>query len=147
MLSDPGLRTVRYGAVVLFGFGIDFGLTLALSQQIALPLELSAAIGFLAAVVFNYVLFEFWVFGGDGSAFSATRVLRTALAAMTALGVRVGVIWLVAGMLGITLPAVLATITLGAAASASVNFLLLRLVFGLPRSPSCSVIQRRKTDR
>jgi hypothetical protein len=80
MISGPRLETARYGAVILIGFGFDFGITLALSRRLGLPLELSAAIGFLSALALNYILFEFWVFRGEDSAFSATRLSQTGLA-------------------------------------------------------------------
>jgi putative flippase GtrA len=108
---------------------VDFGITLVLSRLVDLPLELSAAIGFLGALGLNYVLFEFWAFAGEDTAFSATRLSQTVLAAGAALSVRVGVIWLVGKVLGSTLPEVVGTIVLGAGASVLVNRLLLRLVF------------------
>ena len=95
MISGPSLQTARYGAVILLGFGVDFGITLALSRLVGLPLELSAAVGFLGALALNYILFEFWVFRREDSTFSAPRLLQTVLAAGAALSVRVGVIWLV----------------------------------------------------
>ena len=61
MISGPRLQTARYGAVILLGFGVDFSITLALSRLVDLQLELSAAVGFLVALVLNYNLFEFWV--------------------------------------------------------------------------------------
>jgi putative flippase GtrA len=128
-ISAPSLRTVRYATAVLFGFGVDFGITLALSRLIGLYLELSAAIGFLAALAINYILFEFWVFRSESSAVSAARASQTLLAAGAALSVRVSVIWLVRQMLGDTLPEAVAAIMLGAAASFSINYLILRVVF------------------
>jgi putative flippase GtrA len=128
MISGPRQQTARYGAVILLGFGIDFGITLALSRLVGLSLELSAAIGFLSALALNYILFEFWVFRGD-SAFSATRLSQTALAAGAALSMRVGIIWLVGKVLGNTLPEVVGTILLAAGASVLVNYLLLCRVF------------------
>ena len=129
MNSDLSLQTERYGVVILLGFGIDFGITLALSRVVGLPLEISAAIGFLTVLALNYILFEFWVFRGVDSAFSATRLSQTVLAAGAALSVRVVVIWLVRQVLGNTLPEVIGTILLGAGASVFVNLSLLRLVF------------------
>lgn len=129
MISGPRLQTARYGAVILLGFGVDFGITLALSRLVGLQLELSAAVGLLVALVLNYNLFEFWVFRSEGSAFSADRLLKTGLAAGTALSVRVAVIWLVRNVLGDTFPEVVGTILLAAGVSVLVNRLLLRLVF------------------
>jgi putative flippase GtrA len=130
----PSLRTARYYAVVCSGFGLDFGIALALSRLAGFCLEFSAAIGFLGALALNYMLFEFWVFRGEHSAFSAARLSQTALAAGAALSVRVSIIWLVGKFLGKTLPEVAGTILLGAGASVLVNYLLLRLIFTHHRS-------------
>ena len=122
----------RYGAVIVLGFGVDFGITLALSRLVGLPLELSAAIGFIGALALNYVLFEFWVFRRENSTFSAPRLLQTALAAGAALSVRVVSFGLSGKILGNSLPEVVATILLAAGASVLVNYLLLLFIFGYP---------------
>ena len=129
MIYGLHLQTARYGAVILLGFSVDFGITLALSRLIGLPLELSAAIGFLGALALNYILFEFWVFRSGDSELSRTRLSQTVLAAGAALSVRVTIIWLLRKVLGNTLPEVIGTILLAAWASVLVNYLLVRLVF------------------
>jgi putative flippase GtrA len=129
LISSPRLQVVRYGTAISLGFAIDFGITLALSRLAGLDLRLSAALGFLVALAFNYMLFEFWVFRSGQPSVSATRLSQTLLAAGAALSMRVGVIWLVGKILGDTLPEVVATVLLGAAASFLVNYTILRLVF------------------
>ncbi len=131
------LPLAKYGAVVAFGFGIDFTITLMLSRVFGLCLELSAAIGFLVALAINYPLLEFWVFRAEQSALSAARLSQTALSAGTALTMRVSVIWLAVRIIGKeTLPEAVAAVLMGAAASFIVNYLLLRLIFRRAPAPA-----------
>jgi putative flippase GtrA len=128
----PRPHLVKYAAVIVLGFAIDFGVTLSLSRGVGLRLEVSAALGFLVALALNYGLFEFWVFHGEHAFFSLIRLLQTGLAAGTALSVRVGVIWFVQRFLGTTLADVMLAILLGFLSSFAVNYLLLRLIFAPP---------------
>lgn len=122
-------RTLRYGATVLAGFAIDFATALLLTRLLAVPLPVSAAVGFTVALVFNYVLFELWVFGAGGSRLAALRLRRTAAAAGIALGVRVAAIWLIGRVLGSSLVETSAMLLVGASASLIVNYLIVRHVF------------------
>ena len=142
MISARNWQTARYGAVIALGFGIDFAITLTLARLVGLPLMLAAVIGFLTALSLNYILFEFWVFQGREQAFSARRLSQTVLAAGVALSVRVAVIWLVARLLGDSLPDVVATVILAAGASVLVNYLILRVVFARSQLPDCHGVVR-----
>jgi len=131
-MPSPRLRLAKYAAVIVLGFAIDFGVTLSLSRSVGLRLEWSAAVGFLVALALNYGMFEFWVFRGEHAVFSLMRLAQTAVAAGTALSVRVGVIWFVQQVLGATLADVMLAILLGSLSSFAVNYLLLRLIFAPP---------------
>lgn len=129
MLIERSPEAVRYGAVVLTGFSLDFALTLALFRYAGMPLQLCTAIGFFSALVFNYVLFERWVFRHRSSAVSLLRFLKTSLAASVALAARLGVITLAAQILGKTFIELVAAVGSGAAASFAANYFLLRRIF------------------
>ncbi len=123
-----GDQRLRFAAVTVAGFGIDFGLTLALSQLTSTPLLLAATAGFLTALACNYLLFEFWAFGRGR--FSAGRMAKVAASAGCALAARLGVIWLAGRLIGreVVGPDV-AAILAGAAASVAVNYLVVSKVF------------------
>jgi putative flippase GtrA len=136
VISARHWQMARYGAVIALGFGFDFAITLTLARLVGLPLILSAIIGFLTALSLNYILFEFWVFQGRESAFSTRRLAQTLLAAGAAMSVRAAVIWLVARLLGDSLPYVVATVIFAAGTSVLVNYLILRSVFAPPHLPA-----------
>ena len=133
-IQSHRVRMAKYGAVVLIGLGIDFGVTLMLWHIAGLRLELSAAVGYLLALVVNYVAFEFWVFDSEASVFSALRLAQTVLVAGMALSARVGVIWLVQNLLGRAAREAMAAMLLGYMASVLINYLLLQLVFARQRA-------------
>ncbi len=126
--SQPS-TLARYGTVVVVGYIVELAIALILSRLVGLRLESSAALSFLTALAVNYALFEFWVFSRHTSTFSASRLLQTIISAGAALCVRVCTIWLVGKILGDTIPEVVLTILLGAAASMVVNYRLLNVVF------------------
>jgi putative flippase GtrA len=132
-IPSPRIRMAKYGAVMLVGLGIDFGVTLTLWHMGGLRLEFSAAGGYLVALVSNYVLFEFWVFYSETSVFSALRLTQTVLVTGVALSARVGVIWLVQRVLGSATREAMAAILLGYMSSVVINYLLLQLVFARQR--------------
>jgi len=134
MIQSQRMRMAKYGAVVLIGFGIDFGVTLMLWHIAGLRLELAAAVGYLVALVFNYVAFEFWVFDSEVSVFSARRLAQTVLVAGMALSARVGVIWLVQRVLGGAAREAMAALVLGYMSSILINYLFLQLVFARQRA-------------
>jgi putative flippase GtrA len=123
------MQTARYGAVIVFGFAVDFGITLALSIHLGLQLWLAATIGYLSALLLNYALFEFWAFGRDNAAFSSGRLLQTAIASVVALSVRLAVIKVAQQFLGTSAIETSIILLMGAGASVAVNFLLVRSVF------------------
>jgi putative flippase GtrA len=93
VMSSAEGRRYRYAAVVLAGAAFDLGFAMALSTFTPLPLSVAAAISFCTATIINYLLFEFWTFShGRTAQFSLGRLAGTGLAALLALGVRVGVI-------------------------------------------------------
>jgi putative flippase GtrA len=120
---------IRYTIIILLGFGIDTAVALVLNRIVGLPLELSVTFSFIVALCANYVLFEFVAFPRAKSALSSVRFLQTASAALAALMTRVGIIALSGQVLGETLPEVMLAITIAAAASFCVNFVLVRLIY------------------
>lgn len=117
---------VRYTAVVVLGFGLDFSITLLALHLLVLSLPAAAVAGFVCAFTVNYFLHEFWTFRRSESAVSARRLLLVLAAALAALAVRAGFLILAAPY---AVSIYLQYILLVAAAGLSfvVNFLLLRL--------------------
>lgn len=124
-----GKHSLRYGAAVIIGLLLDLTVALALRSQFQLSLEIAAALGFLVAVGFNYLLFEFWVFKTASASFSLARMAKTYGSALGALALRIAIIyisgfWIAGGML----PDLL-RLAVAIAASFALNFGLLKLVF------------------
>jgi len=133
-IQSPRMRMAKYGAVLVIGLGIDFGVSLTLWHIAGLRLEFCAAVGYLVALILNYVLFEFWVFDAEASVFSAMRLAQTVLVAGMALSARVGVIWLVQKALGSAARGAMAAMLLGYMSSVVINYLLLQFVFARQRA-------------
>lgn len=123
------LKTLKYCAVIFIGFGIDFGITLALTIQFKLTVTVAVIIGYLSALIINYTLFEYWVFKRDSAMFSPPRLFQIFIASIVALLVRIGVIKFAEHLLGKTPIEIMVLLLLAAGASMLVNFLLVRLVF------------------
>ncbi|MBL4618069.1 MAG: GtrA family protein [Robiginitomaculum sp.] len=79
---------VRYFFVILLGFCLDFSIALFMRWMFDMPLITSTSIGFLAALVLNYFLFETWVYQNSRKSLSIKRFLLTSLAALLTLLVR-----------------------------------------------------------
>jgi putative flippase GtrA len=93
----------RFLAVSVLGLVLDLGLAWLLAVKVGLALSAAAAIGFLAAAVFNYLMHEIWTFRTGVVQVSARRGGLYALALGVTLVVRVGTVallermWLVEG--------------------------------------------------
>ena len=125
---------LRYAAVIVLGFGVDLGLTLALNQGVGLPIAQATTIGFLVALGLNYLLFEFWAFAGERSGVSLARIVATAVSAGIALSVRIAVIWVVQRVIGDEgLVRTGAAVLTGALASMVVNYLVVSKAFAWSR--------------
>lgn len=134
MKSEAWRGRLRYGTVIVLGFGLDFGLTLALNQALGLPIALATTIGFCIVLGLNYLLFEFWVFAGGRSGVSPIRMAITAASAGLALGVRIAVIWTVQRIIGDeSLVRTGAAVLTGALASMVVNYLVVSAAFAWSR--------------
>lgn len=129
MIPRSSPKAFRYGIVVLLGFCIDFTLSMALFQIFGLTLQICAAIGFINALLFNYILFEHWVFRREGSGVSVLRFTQTSLSAAVAMTVRMGVITFLGLFVGRTFLGAAATFFASASASFLVNYFFLQRVF------------------
>lgn len=119
-------EALRYFVAVLLGLCVDVGLAWALSHVPGVPLLFCAAIGFLAGVAANYVLFEMWVFATCRLTWA--RLGKAYLAAQGALLVRLVSVWLLALLLPPMLQRQLAVLVIAAGLSFTVNFALVRLM-------------------
>ena len=124
------MELARYIAVVVVGLGVDVGIGYAGHQLLALPLVVSAALGFLAGIAVNYVLFELWLF--RTGRLSWARLGKAWLAAQGALLVRLGAVWALSRLLAGVVPGLprmaLVVLILAAGLSFVVNFVLVRLM-------------------
>lgn len=120
---------VRYTAIAVVGLAVDLLVALTVARVAGAPLLLAAVSGFVTALLFNYVMLEFWAFRGNRSGFSASRLLQTAASAGVALAIRGAMVWLLDGRFGDSAAADALVLISAAGASFVVNFLLVRLVF------------------
>jgi putative flippase GtrA len=82
-------ETLRYAAVVVLGYGLDFLVAMLALRWLSFSLPVAAATGFLCAFALNYLLHEFWTFRRETSGFSVARLLQAFGAALFALAVRI----------------------------------------------------------
>lgn len=129
-LTDAVPRGGRYLAVVVMGFVLDLGVTLAMNRLVGLSLTLSAAMGFGLALGLNYLLFEFWVFRRGERGLSGRRLGATVVSSVIALSARLIVVEGLSRLVG-TESSLRATaiVLAGALASMAVNYLLVSRVF------------------
>ncbi|WP_127090651.1 GtrA family protein [Aquabacter cavernae] len=88
-----GSRELRYLAVVVAGYGVDFGVSFSAFKLLGLPLPAAACVGFALAVAFNYLAHEFWTFAGTRRTGYGARFGKFIGVALFTLLVRVGVIF------------------------------------------------------
>jgi len=118
-----------YTAVVIIGLIFDLVVSWLLARQADLPLPLAGALGFVAAVFLNYVLWEKFTFSTGG--FSSRRLIRTYLASLGALVIRVAILFLLMPLTLIADP-ILATpakLLIASGTSFALNFFFIRRVF------------------
>ncbi|MEW6123316.1 MAG: GtrA family protein [Pseudomonadota bacterium] len=125
-------RELRYLAVVVAGYCVDFGVSFGAFKLMGLPLPVAACVGFSLAVVFNYLAHEFWTFAGERRSGYGARFGKFIGVALFTLAVRVGVIFLLDPYAASDLAH--AALLVGAAGvSLAVNYVLTRFaVFGTP---------------
>jgi putative flippase GtrA len=58
-------REVRYLAVVVFGYSVDFAASFSVFKLLHISLAAAACIGFVLGVILNYLAHEFWTFAGE----------------------------------------------------------------------------------
>ncbi|OZB17107.1 MAG: hypothetical protein B7X53_07245 [Hyphomonas sp. 34-62-18] len=130
-----GKAGLKYSVTIGIGFLLDLGIAFTASRGFGLPLELAAAIGFIAALCVNYILLELWVFPARGQAsLSATRLAATLGAAAIALGSRIFIIFVLGTILGNSAPEDAIRLGAGFGTSFVVNYLLARLIFKRPET-------------
>lgn len=133
-LADRLGPRLRYLGVVVVGFGVDLGVTLALAESIGAPLLVSASTGFVTALVLNYLLFEFWVFAGERSRLSWSRLGATLASAAIALAARLAVIEVARRAIGEDgLIRTTGLVLVGAGVSMVVNYLVVSRAFAWSR--------------
>jgi putative flippase GtrA len=123
-------REVRYFAVVVLGYSVDFAASFSVFKLLHISLEAAACIGFVLGVIFNYLAHEFWTFAGERHTGYIWRFGKFVGVSLFILALRVAVIWLIEPYAASDLAHAAALI--GAAAlSLVVNYLLtLFAVFG-----------------
>ncbi len=123
-------RELRYLAVVVAGYAVDFGVSFATFKLFNISLVVAACVGFSLAVVFNYLAHEFWTFAGERRTGYGARFAKFVGVALFTLVVRAGVIWLFTAWA--TTDMTRAGLLVGAAGfSLAVNYVLTRFaVFG-----------------
>ncbi|QPH38719.1 GtrA family protein [Pedobacter endophyticus] len=57
------IKVVKYGVIGLFGMAIDFSLTYLLIESFSMDKFIASTIGFIIAVINNYLLNSKWTFG------------------------------------------------------------------------------------
>ncbi|MCL6285273.1 GtrA family protein [Ruegeria sp. 2012CJ41-6] len=114
----------RFATVVCLGFAVDIGVSLWLAVGFDLPLVLAAAVGFLTAACFNYVLHELWSFHSKTSRLSLRRLGMYLLSTGFALAVRLVLV----GVASLFLSSELHALAVGAAVSLLVNYILSRRI-------------------
>lgn len=123
-------RELRYLAVVVAGYCVDFGASFSAFKLLGLPLTVAACVGFALAVAFNYLAHEFWTFAGERRGGYGARFGKFVGVALLTLAVRVGVIFVLEPFAASDLAH--AALLVGAAGvSLGVNYVLTRFaVFG-----------------
>ncbi len=84
----------RYLIVIVIGFGADFLVSMMLARAFGVTLTGAAAAGFVAGLLANYMLLEFWAFQRPESGLSLGRVMKTFLSGGAALVLRLTVVFL-----------------------------------------------------
>ncbi|MDB5251540.1 MAG: glycosyl transferase family 2, partial [Flaviaesturariibacter sp.] len=87
-------RIIKFGVVGSLGMVVDFGLTYVCKETLRINKYLANAIGFTAAVVFNYVLNRYWTFQSNG--YVPVQLARFFLVALVGLGLNTGIVYLLA---------------------------------------------------
>lgn len=99
MRLPVSLELARFAVVTALGLGIDLSIAWVLAARLGLALPLAALAGFLVAAAFNYVLHEFWTFGGKDSRLSPTRGLAYLAGLGLTLATRLAVVVALSGLL------------------------------------------------
>lgn len=123
---------LRFFAVTVLGVVIDLAIAFALHTAFGVPLWLAAAVGFALAASANYVIHQLWSFQHGPRRLSARRAAKYAVAALVTLGVRVGIVALLARMLDEGFA--LAILICGAGGSFLVNFALSKFLVFAPET-------------
>lgn len=118
---------LRFGVVIVAGLVVDLSVGVVLTSFVGVPLVASAAIGFFAGALFNYVVHEKWTFGTPRDRLSVMRATLYLGATLLTLAVRM----LVAFLLTTFATGAVSNLTvlfLSACASFFANYLLSRFV-------------------
>lgn len=89
-----GESAVRFLAVSMAAFVVDFTIAVVLRHSFHMKLWLAAGIAFAIIALPSYLVHEHWTFAHATSRASADRMGRTVLASAVSLGVRIGTIYL-----------------------------------------------------
>ena len=87
-------RLIKFGMVGALGMVVDFGLTYLMKEKGRFNKYLANAIGFTAAVVFNYCLNRFWTFQSTGHL--PAQLAKFFLVSLVGLGLNTGIVYALA---------------------------------------------------
>lgn len=118
---------LRFAVVLVAGLAVDLAVGFTLATLVGLPLALAAAVGFGAGALFNYVLHEFWTFGGADDGLSPVRAGLYVMSSLVSLGVRVAVVAALSP-LAVDAAARLGVLVVAVGCSFVANYLLSRFV-------------------
>jgi putative flippase GtrA len=117
--------TIRYLAIAIIGLVADLAIALTLRRAIGLPLPVATVVGFLSAVILNYVLLERFLFAR--STLSWARLFKTYASAQTALLVRILSSWALTYVLYGSIEADVIVLIASSGFSFVINFVMVRL--------------------
>lgn len=92
-MSDLVIKFLKFGIVGASGVGVDFGATWLCKEQLRLNKYVANSIGFLCAVLSNYLLNRVWTFHSQDPAVAA-QFSKFLLASLVGLAINNGIIYL-----------------------------------------------------
>lgn len=116
-------QALRYGIVVVGGYILDFGVSIAALRFFGFGLVAAACIGFGVAVIANYLAHEFWTFrtgSRPGRTGRLAKYIGVALATLAARAVCIHFL----EPLALSDPSRIAVLVVAAGASLALNYIL-----------------------
>jgi len=99
-MSEVIIKFLKFGIVGASGVGVDFGITWLCKEKLRLNQYVANSIGFLCAVVSNYLLNRVWTFRSQDPAV-AMQFSKFLLASLVGLAINNTIIYLLNERLGV----------------------------------------------